>query len=262
MQVRESIEGNLKKIDLYFEEKSKNTFQMFCMLIVLVVFGLAYLLYYEDMYAESEEVYNSYERSVNDLDSKKGEYEGYFGDLSMESSFVDGFVNTKIMGISNQITNVKKQREVVENTRNFFRKKLEELSYLLFSNKKGAEFAKSLTSLANDYNLYINILNYNDFYHENSNVRRVSPVLQIELELFGEFKDIIRYVNSIEKSQMVVDVNELNFYKFEEVITRDYNQINNSYNANRNNMGIVDEPYKLNNRQVNAKIKISIWGVN
>lgn len=61
---------------------------------------------------------------------------------------------------------------------------------------------------------------------------------------------------------MVVDVNELNFYKFEEVITRDYNQINNSYNANRNNIGIVDEPYKLNNRQVNAKIKISIWGVN
>lgn len=258
MQIKDNFEGQLKNIDLYFESKPKNTFQSYCVLIVIAIFGLAYFLYYEDMYNASEEVYNTYEQSEQNLAVKKNEYESYFGNLDMSEHFVNDFVNQRIVGISNQIANVKKEIEITDNTRVFFRNKLNELSYLLFSNMKGAEFSKSLTSLAESYKIGINILGYDDLYRNGGSMQQVSPVLNIEVELFGEFQDIIRYINSIEKSQMVVDVNFINFYKIDDnTMTGGY-----SYNNNNNNNDNMGEFKKLNHKQVNVKMKISIWGVN
>lgn len=256
MQMKDNVEAYLKNIDLYFESKPKNTFQTYCILIVVSILGLAYFLYYEDMYNSSEEVYNTYLQSEQNLSMKKNEYENYFANLDMSDHFVNDFVNQRIVAISNQISSVKKDIEITNNTRAFFRTKLNELSYLLFSNMKGAEFSKSLTSLAESYKIGINILGYDDLYRNSGSMQQVSPVLNVEVELFGEFQDIIRYINSIEKSQMVVDVNFINFYKFDDSVVNNYNY------SNYSDSGKTSEFTKLNNKQVNAKMKISIWGVN
>ena len=258
MQIRDDFERYLSRIDLYFEEKSKNTFQAYCAMLVVLVFSFAYLLYYEEMYDNSQELFSNYQNSVSSLSQKQDEYNSYFSNLDTSSEFVRSFVDAEIRKIRNNIAEQQRKKDSAENTRTFFRNKLNDLSYLLFSTQKGAGFLKNLTELAVKYNINIYSLQYSEPYKSSVGGRKVGPALEVLVDFSGNFKEIVKYINAIEKSQMVVDINYLNFTNQQLSVNSGYGRqyaSSNSSNLNTNSVITFDK------NAVHASIKIYIWGV-
>ena len=84
--------------------------------------------------------------------------------------------------------------------------KLKKLSYLLFNNKNWAKFLDSITYLAKENRVEIKIL---ENKINKPNLQKIEQVLTVKVSFIGNFKDIMKFINSIEESKLVVDIFEM-----------------------------------------------------
>ena len=133
-----------------------------------------------------------------------------------------------IPNLQNEITASKATLERTQYTNGYVDTKLKELSYLLFNDKSWASFMDRITFLAKKYSITV-IKISNDFLDEKDQVReKVEQVLTVNVEFSGEFKNLIKFINEIEESQLVVDVNKIDL---------------------------------LSTRKIDGNISISVWGM-
>ena len=122
----------------------------------------------------------------------------------MASVTVNGDVNFKIKEQQNRLNGLNKELETAKFTNQYFDNKLKEISYLLFNEQNWAKFLDSLAFLANKNSVKITKIS-NEF--KNPTPQKIEQVLDIKIDLEGNFKNIVGYINSIEESDLVVDVN-------------------------------------------------------
>jgi len=84
--------------------------------------------------------------------------------------------------------------------------KLRELSYLLYNDVNWANFMDDITKNAKKYKVNINFIK-NKF--NELNYKKVEQALDIEVDANGNFNNLIKFINSIEESNLVVDVHSL-----------------------------------------------------
>lgn len=93
-----------------------------------------------------------------------------------------------------------------QNMNQYFDNKLKELSYLIFNEQSWADFLDNLAFLANKNNVKITKI-INTF--KEPNAQKIEQVLDINISVDGDYRDIISYINAIEESKLVVDVNNI-----------------------------------------------------
>lgn len=181
------------RIDEFFADKKPNEVQGYLLVILLLFGGVAYFAT-NNM---ASEYFSTQESSLNDYTSKLDKVKQ---DLALIRDGAD--VNVKRA----QVEQMKKMKKGLGNLNNLFDAKLREISQLTYSEKNWAAFLNSLTTLANQYNIKILSL---DSQQKEPNRQKVEEVLNINLRFQGAFNNVLKYINSIEQSEMVVDVNGL-----------------------------------------------------
>ena len=205
-------DNTLTKIDNYFDEKKPSEVTM--MLIVAFFLSVAIAYYAVIPYAQ-----NYYDESIRENDR-----------ITQDLNKVNSYLSTVSQGSDRNFMINQKQNELMQqqnklvdaqNMNQYFDNKLKELSYLIFNEQSWADFLDNLAFLANKNNVKITKI-INTF--KEPNAQKIEQVLDINISVDGDYRDIISYINAIEESKLVVDVNNID--------------INSTNGKLRGNMGI------------------------
>lgn len=185
----------LDKIDNYLSFKTQSeTSLIFAGSFVLIAF-LSYLMLFDP----SEQYNNEAQDRYNQITAKLDATQAYINSISK-----NGDDNYEIKQQQNRLAKTKESLEEAKKVNDYFDNKLHELSYLLFNEQNWADFLNSLTQKAKQYNIKI------DKIENNTNqlaYQKPQEVVKIIMTLQGDFKNILEYINSIEESKLVIDIN-------------------------------------------------------
>lgn len=221
------------KIDNYYE-KQPNT-NIFYMSIFMCVFLFGYLIY--DYTYESSEQYVTEQTEL--LNKAKEELRRLDDFIEREKQ------NSRIQKLTQDIISEEKARKEIGDENMYFDDKLKEASKLLYNQKNWSEFMAKINELSKKYQVVLGDVrsSVNDLVSQ-----KVEEVFNVQFSLTGKFQNILHFVNSLEKSIDVVDVNMLKLYKIEPT-----DNPNNDNNGGENN--------KVYTNDIQADVKISIWGI-
>ena len=170
-------DNTLTKIDNYFDNKKPSEVSVM-LLASLILSGV--VIYYAIMpYAQEYH------------DSSMSENSSVTTNLNEVNNKLDS------LSLNNDRNNTQKMNQ-------YFDDKLKELSYLIFSEQSWADFLDNLALLANKNN--VKITKISNTFKEPS-AEKIEQMLDINISVDGGFKDIVGYINAIEESKLVVDVN-------------------------------------------------------
>ena len=190
-------DNTLTKIDNYFDEKKPSEVTM--MLIVAFFLSVAIAYYAVIPYAQ-----NYYDESIRENDR-----------ITQDLNKINSYLSTVSQGDDRNFMINKKQNELLQqqnkladaqNMNQYFDNKLKELSYLIFNEQSWADFLDNLAFLANKNNVKITKI-INTF--KEPNAQKIEQVLDVNISVDGDYRDIVSYINAIEESKLVVDVNNI-----------------------------------------------------
>ena len=183
----------LVKIDNYFDGKkpSEVTIMLFMALVLSgVIAYYAIIQYAEDYYDVSMSTNSQITEELNKVNT-------YLDSVSQNNDR-NNDRNFKINQKQNELKQRQNELADAKNMNQYFDNKLRELSYLIFNEQSWADF------LANKNNVKITKI-VNTF--KEPNAQKIEQILDINVSVDGNYKDIIGYINAIEESKLVVDVN-------------------------------------------------------
>jgi len=183
----------LESLDNAFKDKSENEKWMMIGLIVMVIGYLSYSLFLP--YAEEQK--NASENKKRALQKSIAEHKQYISSITV-SGDRDFYVNK----YSTDISNLEKNTLQANADINFISSQLEELSPLLFNTRSWSKFLNSLTREAKAQGVEIKYLE-NGYVDNNGSF---GHVLEIAVGCEGEYKNIVKFINKIEKNVLVTDV--------------------------------------------------------
>jgi len=212
--------SSLDQLDQWFASKgnSANNYFYIALLFVGVV---AYFILsgYADPYLEESETNLS--TATTKLEGAQREYNEFFG------GDPDAFVNNKRNILNGARTNLKN----INDERGYLDDKLKEISKLTYNEKNWAKFMDSLSTIAENNNIKIYAIHSDRREPSIKQIFQPEALLDIDVKFEGAFSNVLRYINLIEQSEMIVDVNKMDI------------------NATKNG-------------KIGGSIGISIWGVN
>lgn len=212
--------SSLDQLDQWFASKgnSANNYFYIALLFVGVV---AYFILsgYADPYLEESETNLS--TATTKLEGAQREYNEFFG--GDPKAFVDNKRNI-LNGAKTNLNNIIEERGYLDG-------KLKEISKLTYNEKNWAKFMDSLSTIAENNNIKIYAIHSDRREPSIKQIFQPEALLDIDVKFEGAFSNVLRYINLIEQSEMIVDVNKMDI------------------NATKNG-------------KIGGSIGISIWGVN
>jgi hypothetical protein len=209
----------LLSLDNFFKDKSENEKWMIILMITLVIGYLSYSLflpYAEDKYKKSIAKKRSLEKSI--MTNKQ-----YIAGIT-----VNGDRDFYIKKYDRDILRLEKDIKKTNGDINYISAKLEELSPLLFNKESWSKFLDSITKEAREQKVKIDYIN-NEYVDSNGSF---GHVLEIAVGCIGEYRDITKFINKLEKNILVTDIYQMDIR--------------------------LDE-----NKTINlADINVSVWGIN
>ena len=214
-----ALSNILESLDKAFESKSKNEVHMIIGMVFLAIGYISYALFLPP--AESE--YKATLKKKENLQKSIIKHTEYLKGIT-----VNGDRNYYVKKYDNDIKLLETKVETTNNDINFINGKLDSLSEMLFNKKSWSKFLNSLTHKAKAQNVHLDYIENN--YVDNNG--SFGHVLQIAVGCNGEYKNIVKFINQIEKSVLVTDVYGSHVY------------------------------LEDNNTIMSADINISVWGIN
>ncbi|KIM07937.1 MAG: hypothetical protein KU29_05720 [Sulfurovum sp. FS06-10] len=183
----------LNALDEFFKGKSENEKWMILLMIFVVIGYLSYTLFLP--YAQ--DAYNSSVRTKQQLQKSIATHNEYLSTITK-----NGDRDYYIKKYDHDIEGVKKQINITNDDINFISSNLDELSPLLFNKKSWSNFLNSITKEAKEQTVNINYIDNN--YVDNNG--SFGHILQIAVGCDGEYKNIIKFINRLEKNVLVTDI--------------------------------------------------------
>ena len=212
--------SSLDQLDQWFASKGNSANNYFY--IALLFVGLvAYFILSQQADPYLEESETNLSTATTKLEGAQREYNEFFG------GDPDAFVNNKRNILNGARTNL---NNIIEE-RGYLDDKLNEISKLTYNEKNWAKFMDSLSTIAENNNIKIYAIHSDRREPSIKQIFQPEALLDIDVKFEGAFSNVLRYINLIEQSEMIVDVNKMDI------------------NATKNG-------------KIGGSIGISIWGVN
>jgi Tfp pilus assembly protein PilO len=210
MNFKLMIEETLQRMDSFFKEKSQKDTYMVYLMIIVIFSALAY-----PFYDSSTNEFNAIKDKVTQVTTKIDADKIY---LKINTEATIARLGEEIVGLENDLAILKDQNS-------YIKEKIEAISSLIYNEKAWGEYLNSISIHAKNHNIKIvNFVNTYSLHNEAS----FGHVLDISLKITGNYLDIVKFINSLEQSELVVDVHDLDI---------------KAQNA------------------LNTKIDISVWGI-
>ncbi len=187
----------LEQIDNSLKDKKPSELYMIY-LAVAAVFGF---LVYQFVYPVTDTNLKKVQKEVRSMRQKLNAELSY-----LRSKTVNGDSMFYVKQAKKDIENLEKNLEKTKYENSYVDNKLKELSYLLFNDENWAKFLDNISYLAQKYHITIQYIKnrFNDI-----NMHKVEQILEINIKASGKFKDMMKFINSIEESKLVVDIYNL-----------------------------------------------------
>jgi hypothetical protein len=212
--------SSLDQLDQWFASKGNSANNYFYIALLFVgVVAYFILSNYADPYLEESETNLS--TATTKLEGAQREYNEFFG--GDPKAFVDNKRNI-LNGARTNLNNIIEERKYLDG-------KLKEISKLTYNEKNWAKFMDSLSTIAENNNIKIYTIHSDRREPSIKQIFQPEALLDIDVKFEGAFSNVLRYINLIEQSEMIVDVNKMDI------------------NATKNG-------------KIGGSIGISIWGVN
>lgn len=212
--------SSLDQLDQWFASKgaSANTYFYIALAVAFLIMYLI-LSDHTDSYLQNSE--NNLNTATTNLENAQREYEQKF----------DGNPDAFIQRLRDTLNAEKVVRNNIIDERNYIDSKLKDISKLTYNEENWATFMDSLSTIAENNNIKIYAIHSDRKAPSMEQNFRPEALLDIDVEFEGAFPNVLRYVNLIEQSEMIVDINKMDV------------------NATKNG-------------KIGGSIGISIWGVN
>ncbi len=212
--------SSLDQLDQWFASKGNSANNYFY--IALLFVGLvAYFILSQQADPYLEESETNLSTATTKLEGAQREYNEFFG--GDPKAFVDNKRNI-LNGARTNLNNIVEERKYLDG-------KLKEISKLTYNEKNWAKFMDSLSTIAENNNIKIYAIHSDRREPSIKQIFQPEALLDIDVKFEGAFSNVLRYINLIEQSEMIVDVNKMDI------------------NATKNG-------------KIGGSIGISIWGVN
>nr|WP_314521718.1 hypothetical protein [uncultured Campylobacter sp.] len=212
--------SSLDQLDQWFASKGNSANNYFYIALLFVGLVAYFILSQQaDPYLEKSETNLS--TATTKLEGAQREYNEFFG--GDPKAFVDNKRNI-LNGARTNLKNINDERGYLDD-------KLKEISKLTYNEKNWAKFMDSLSTIAENNNIKIYAIHSDRREPSIKQIFQPEALLDIDVKFEGAFSNVLRYINLIEQSEMIVDVNKMDI------------------NATKNG-------------KIGGSIGISIWGVN
>ncbi len=198
------IEDYLQKIDSAFKEKSQKDIYMTYIMIFSAIFAFSYLLFWDSSVDEFEQQ----NAKISSLESK----------IKTDRMFLQYNPEIKITQLENEIKKAKAEKLVHQENNQYIKTKIETISSLIYDERSWGEYLHSVSINAKKYN--IKVINFTNKYALNK--KSFGHILNITLETSGKYKNTLKFINSLEQSELVVDIHGLQI-KAEDALNSDLN---------------------------------------
>ncbi|WP_373036016.1 type 4a pilus biogenesis protein PilO [Sulfurimonas sp.] len=199
-----NIEDYLQQIDATFKDKSQKDIYMTYIMIFGIIFAFSYLLFWESSLIAFEEK----RKQITAITSK----------INADKMFLQQNPETKITQLDMEIKRF--EAELAQNKQNnaYIKSKIETISSLIYDERTWGEYLHSISINAKKYG--IKIIDFTNKYSDNNN--SFGHILDITLNTTGNYKDSLKFINSLEQSELVVDIHDLGI-KSEKTLITDLN---------------------------------------
>ena len=187
-----NIEDYLHKIDLAFKDKPQKDIYMIYILIVVSIFAFSYLLFWDTSFASFKKL----QRETRDIKSN----------IIADENYLRFNPQTKITILDNEIAKINKEIVEIKDNNAYIKTKIETISSLIYDERTWGKYLDSISKNAQRY--HVKILNFSNKYTQSAN--SFGHILDISLSSKGNFANTVKFINSLEQSDLVVDLHTFN----------------------------------------------------
>lgn len=199
-----NIEDYLHLIDKALIDKKQKDIYMTYIMIIASIFAFSYLLFWNSSF-------DSFETTRTNVINLKSS-------INSDNGFLMVNTKSKIVQLDNEIKNINKEVVANKDNNDYIKSKIETISSLIYDERTWGEYLDSISKNAQIY--HVKIKNFTNQYAKNH--KSFGHILNITIESSASYKNTLRFINSLEQSDLVVDIHDLSI-KAEKKLTSDLN---------------------------------------
>lgn len=190
MNIELVVQNYLQKIDNFFKEKSQKDIYIVYSIIIAIAGAFSYPFY---------------DLSMNEFKITKDKIAGISAKINEDKIYITTNPEAKIDTLNRDIKTLQSKLLTLKDSNQYIKNKIETISSLIYDEKSWGAYLNSISINAKKHN--IKIVNFTNKYSKNS--ESFGHILDIALQVKGNYLDTIKFINSLEKSELVVDVHDL-----------------------------------------------------
>ncbi len=186
-----NIEDYLHSIDIAFSQKTQKDIYMIYIIIIAAIFAFSYSLFWDS----SVEEFESTRASVVQLNNK----------ITHDERFLQTNPESKITKLNTEIIRISEDVIKSKDANAYIKSKIETISSLIYDERTWGEYLDSIAKNAQHYNMKIKT--FTNTYAAKG--KHFGHILDITISASGHYKNTLRFINSLERSDLVVDIHGL-----------------------------------------------------
>ena len=190
--MKTNLEDYLHQIDHTFSEKSQKDIIMIYVMIFAAILAFSYLLFWDTSYQQFED--NN--KKITEIQKK----------IQDDEIYLQTHPESMIAELEKQIQKIETEMLVMKDNNAYIKNKIETIASLIYDERAWGEYLHSISKNAKTYN--IKIQKFTNTYALNN--QSFGHILNIEVTSYGNFNNTMKFLNSLEKSDLVVDIHALN----------------------------------------------------
>jgi len=187
-----NFEDYLHKIDLSFSGKTQQEIYMTYFLVVAMIFAFSYFFFWDSSLQSFEKTRNS----VVQLNQK----------IIKDKQYLQRHPVAKIAQLEREIQKINQNIITVKDANGYIKSKIETISSLIYDERSWGEYLDSIATNAQKYHVKLLTLT-NEYAKSDSSF---GHILDIYVESKGNFQNTLNFINSLEQSDLVVDIHGFN----------------------------------------------------
>lgn len=187
-----NLERYLYPIDQSFANKKPNEVYMIYVLIAGVLFAFSYFLFWDNAESEYQQVHK--ERIA--IEKKLKEDERYLA----------SHPENMITQIESDTEKIKQTTMTVKEKNEYINYKISQISELFYNEKAWGKYIDSIAENAKKYKIKLGLLSNK----KSQDKEKFGHVLDIDINASGHYTNMIKFINAMEQSELVIDLHHLN----------------------------------------------------
>jgi len=193
-----STENLFEKIDNSLSQKKESELALIFLMIFVFIGFIAYFY----LFPITDKKLKQTKRNLISMNKKVQNEKNYLRSVTRH-----GDERFYIKKAANELKSAKVLLEKTTYINTYVDSKLKDLSNILFNNQNWAKFLDSITLLAAKNHVKIKIIE--NKINEPS-LQKIEQILNLKVEFNGKFKNVMNFINQVEESRLVVDIDEMN----------------------------------------------------